>query len=139
MTRALGVVPPRRPNQELPGAFWPLAVGQQVVLEHNKECNASSRQAAREQCVSTETLERECSGDVRQWTIAGLRKTDMFRLLNARYSPLSLGEEGRRKVGGDRGQPGGARYGSSSPHDPGVLGEAVRGIYLCFELVQALG
>lgn len=70
----------------------------QLELTHNEECNADKRKAARDELVPIEVLHNECYEDVKQWNIAGLRKSDMFRLLQDRFAPLKLGEDGRRKV-----------------------------------------
>lgn len=52
--------------------------------------------------MGPETVQRDCEEDIRKWTDEGLRKSQMFRLLERRYAPLKLGEYGRQKV--KRGQ-----------------------------------
>ena len=43
-------------------------------------------------------LEASFEGDIRQWTLAGLKQFDMDRLISDRVKPLQLGERGRQKV-----------------------------------------
>lgn len=71
----------------------------QVHLEHSEGCTSEETAAARKGLAPPQTIERNCEADIRQWTAAGLRTLDMYRLAANRISPLKLGKPGRQKVG----------------------------------------
>ncbi|CAB1099118.1 unnamed protein product [Ectocarpus sp. CCAP 1310/34] len=48
--------------------------------------------------VPGEDLEARFKGDIRRWTLAGLKQFDMYRLISELVKPLQLGEPGRQKV-----------------------------------------
>lgn len=52
--------------------------------------------------VSCEVIEKDFEGDIRIWTVSGMRQFDMYRLISDRVKPLQLGEPGRQKVGESR-------------------------------------
>lgn len=70
----------------------------QVHLEHSEECTSEETAAARKGFAPPQAIERNCEADIRQWTAAGLRPLDMYRLVANRISPLKLGKPGRQKV-----------------------------------------
>lgn len=68
-------------------------------LIHNEQCTAEAKKAAQAgTCVALDVLQNECDDEMRQWTLSGVGKAEMFRRLEARYYPLKLGDDGKRKV-----------------------------------------
>lgn len=66
---------------------------------HVHACTAEPIARAQKNMVPGEVLEARFKGDIRQWTLAGLKQFDMYRLISDLVKPLQLGEPGRQKVG----------------------------------------
>ena len=71
---------------------------QQVFLTHVDACPAEPMAKATKDLVPCGELQGSFEGDIRHWTLAGLKQFDMDRLISDRVKPLQLGERGRQKV-----------------------------------------
>lgn len=58
------------------------------MLLHAAECTSWDVMKRSKDLVAGEVLERESEEDTRQWTVTGLRKCGMFRLLQGRATVL---------------------------------------------------
>lgn len=71
----------------------------QANLSHNSECTAGAVVLRQNERISDDILEGECMADIREWALRKKQKTDVYRLIERRYAPLKLREDGQRKVG----------------------------------------
>lgn len=95
-----GLLPRSVLNREGPARLAPHELPPaQVCLTHVDAGTAEPTAKARKNLVPFEVLEKDFEGDIRLWTVTGLRQLDMYRLISDRVKPLQLGEPGRHKVG----------------------------------------
>lgn len=96
----VGLLPRPLVNLKIPARLAPRKCPPaQVCLTHADACRAEPTARATKDLIPCEVLEARFEGDIRQWTLAGLKPFDMDRLISERVKPLQLGARGRQKVG----------------------------------------
>eukprot|EP00903_Cladosiphon_okamuranus_P015719 g14509.t1 len=63
-----------------------------VCLTHVDGCTSEPTANAKKNLVPIDVLQKGFEGDIRLWTVAGLRQFDIYRLITDRVKPFQLGE-----------------------------------------------